>query len=410
MMKTQTNARDNKELKDVVVVYNDNDNEEDLIINGGGNTSKVGLILLLSLITLLSLAQQNWRGYNFAGASSSSSITLSSQSRSSYTPLITSIYNSNNNSSQRQSGTSMSKDDLPIYLIQPSANNNSNQRTAQITWGKLAKQWNRTAQYEDIFQLATPISSLPFGNSTISTQQQQKRRRIVVMIHCGPKTGSTTLRRACKINLEHTCGIQRNTAGHYPVGYMDETKLYPLIHQCTNTTHFCAKEITMPSSFDVVPIYNNVLFVHMFPFRMYDEWARSALKQQYDARGNKGCNTAKSLLEQCKHNRMEIDFRKYGKTELSKFKEGVIQRVNLYDNNNDDDKEEEEKEKHVFLLYHHRELNRILETLSVVYNIPLLPGSDGKGKEVRPEGTCVNDTKLLQMFHDCFSSELMELT
>jgi len=65
-------------------------------------------------------------------------------------------------------------------------------------------------------------------------------------------------------------------------------------------------------------------------------------------------------------------------------------------------------EKHVFLLYHHRELNRVLE-LSDAYE-PLLPGSDGKGKEVRPEGTCVNDTKLLQMFHDCFSSELMELT
>jgi len=168
----------------------------------------------------------------------------------------------------------------------------------------------------------------------------------------------------------------------------------------------------MPSSFDIVPMYENALFVHMFPFRMYDEWARSALKQQYDARGSKGCNTAKSLLEECKHNRMEIDFRKYGKTELSKFKEGVVQRMNLYD----DDEEKKKQtimmndEQHVFLLYHHRELNRVLETLSVVYDQPLLPGSDGKGKEVRPEGTCVNDTKLLQMFHDCFSSELMELT
>ena len=87
--------------------------------------------------------------------------------------------------------------------------------------------------------------------------------------------------------------------------------------------------------------------------------------------------------------------------------------MNLYDN--DDEKKKKETmmtndEKHLFLLYHHRELNRVLETLSVVYGTPLLPGSDGRGKEVRPEGTCVNDTKLLQMFHDCFSSELMELT
>ena len=212
MMKTQNNARNNEEL-----VYNDN---EEII--SGGNTSKVGLILLLSLITLLSLAQ-NFRGNNFLGASSP---TTSSSARSSYTPLITSIYNNSSyqstssygrsNNSQRQSGSSMSKDDLPIYLIQ-SANNN--QTYAQITWSKLAKQWNRTAQYEDIFQLATPTSSLPFSNSASSSKTlQQQRRRVVVMIHCGPKTGSTTLRRACKINLEHTCGIKRNTAGYSPVG------------------------------------------------------------------------------------------------------------------------------------------------------------------------------------------------
>ena len=52
MMKTQNNARNNEEL-----VYNDNDE-----IISGGNTSKVGLILLLSLITLLSLTNiRLWR-------------------------------------------------------------------------------------------------------------------------------------------------------------------------------------------------------------------------------------------------------------------------------------------------------------------------------------------------------------
>ena len=48
--------------------------------------------------------------------------------------------------------------------------------------------------------------------------------------------------------------------------------------------------------------------------------------------------------------------------QLSKFKEGVVQRMNLYDN---DEKKKKETmmmndEKHdVFLLYHHRELNRV---------------------------------------------------
>ena len=172
-----------------------NGNEE---IISGGNTRKVGLVLLLLLITLLSLAK-NLRGpYNFGAPSST---TSSSSSGSSYTPLLTSTYNNSSyqstssyeygrsNNSQRHSGSSMSKDYLPIYLIQSTANNN--QTYAQITWGKLAKRWNRTAQYEDIFQLATPISSLPFSNSTssLTTQEQKQQRRIVVMIHCGPKTG-----------------------------------------------------------------------------------------------------------------------------------------------------------------------------------------------------------------------------
>ena len=43
MKKTQNNnARDNKELKDVVILYNGN---EEII--SGGNTRKVGLVLLL---------------------------------------------------------------------------------------------------------------------------------------------------------------------------------------------------------------------------------------------------------------------------------------------------------------------------------------------------------------------------
>ena len=43
-----------------------------------------------------------------------------------------------------------------------------------------------------------------------------------------------------------------------------------------------------------------------------------------------------------------------------------------------------------------------------MYGIPLLPGSDRKGEEGRPEETC--DTKLLHFFHDCVRSELMELS
>jgi len=293
----------------------------------------------------------------------------------------------------------ITKDELPIYLIQSSSDDDTNHQTyAQMSWGQLAQEWNRTTQYDHLLDVATSISSLPMPPQ--STSISERGIRPIIMIHCGPKTGSTTLRKACKFNLQQTCNIPHNTAGHYPVGYMDESKLYPLIRNCTNTYHFCAKEITIPID---IPSFNNnddssIMMIHMFPFRQYNEWAQSALKQQYDARGTNGCMKTKMLLDECKHNRMEIDFRKYGKTELSHFKTNVVKRMNRLN------------EQHVFILYHHRELNDVLERLSEVHDIPTLPGSDGKGKEKRPEGTCDNSEKLLDMYHDCFSDELMKLT
>lgn len=271
---------------------------------------------------------------------------------------------------------------LPIYLHQSSTN-----LTARTTWGTVAARWNRTAEYDDLLRDAAPVRSLPAARSSA--------RRTAIMIHCGPKTGSTTLRRACRKNLERTCeGVERGR-NSFPEGYMDESKLYPLMRRCANTTHFCAKEVDLPASFDDVPLYDDVRFVHMFPFRNYDEWAASAMKQQHDRGGERACAKAEEKLQDCVPSHMEIDLRKYGKTELARFKRGVVPRM-------------AEGEEHVFLLYHHRELNDVLARLSDAYGVPLLPGSDGKGKAKRPEGTC--DPKLLRMYHECFSSQLMDIS
>jgi hypothetical protein len=65
-------------------------------------------------------------------------------------------------------------------------------------------------------------------------------------------------------------------------------------------------------------------------------------------------------------------------------------------------------ERHVILLYDYLELTSVLSYLSEMYNLPLLHHADERKKGVRPEGTC--DAELLDLFHDCFSSELMKLT
>ncbi|KAL3772442.1 hypothetical protein ACHAW5_008732 [Stephanodiscus triporus] len=276
----------------------------------------------------------------------------------------------------------VTKDSLPIYLLDTTAN-----RTAVTSWGELAGKWDRTTRYEDLLEMAKTIPSLPPASSTSRRKKTSARRRTVVMIHCGPKTGSTTLRAACRANLRETCGAERSKGRKWfaPPGYTDESVLYPLIRRCVNTTHFCVKDVDMP--IDVPAFRDDVaLFVHMFPFRDYDGWTTSAMKQQYDRGGTKACERTREFLEECKHNNMEIDFRKYGKARLSVFKDEVVRRMNRF-----------RDERHVFLLYHHLELSDVLGRLSVEYDVPSLPRSDARKKGKRPEGTC--DPALLEMFH-----------
>eukprot|EP00956_Cyclotella_meneghiniana_P010155 scaffold14002_cov43-Cyclotella_meneghiniana.AAC.1 len=67
-----------------------------------------------------------------------------------------------------------------------------------MPWGTLVTAWNRTATYTDLMTLADSITHLP---------PVDRNKRSVIMLHCGPKSGSTTLRVACGKNLEATCGI-----------------------------------------------------------------------------------------------------------------------------------------------------------------------------------------------------------
>ena len=205
----------------------------------------IHILILITIATLLVASFFYWRGiligwipattpskYN-ANVSSNEQLNVSKELL-----LLLERHNYNDTKSdlqeQQQQLTAISqqqlaplKESLPIYLVQSSTN-----ETAQTTWGALARQWNRTTQYDDLFlNNAMSIPSLPqsFGNTT---------RRTVVMMHCSPKTGSTTLRAACIHNLETTCGMHHPTLKS--MGYKDESKLFPLIKH-----HFCSKCITM---------------------------------------------------------------------------------------------------------------------------------------------------------------------
>lgn len=382
---------------------------------------------------------------------------------------------------------------LPIYLIDTStslslssatnsssssrSNSNSSSSSSPIvvsTWGEIASQWNRTTEYDNLLSLASTRSSLPNSSYNNSNNKQQLiQKRPIILIHCGPKVGSTTLRVACRRNIAQTCpqlleleqqsGKGHEKRAHAPTGYFGGERLHTVMRECTNTHYFCVNQITMSSEeedddeglletimmrsgteeeeeegevddgYDIeermesesnsktitrtissLPNANTTQYIHLFPFRNYNDWVKSATKQQYDRAGVKGCNSAQRHWEygKCNHYQMEIDIRKYGRVDLDRFQDGIVKRQisrrisggggGTASRPGGDDNEEEE---HTFILYLHRDLQKVIEIISSIYNIPMLAGTSSKKKGKRPEGTC--NESLVEMYHDCFSDELM---
>jgi hypothetical protein len=305
--------------------------------NNNSSSSRRGIAqLLLFLISLLSLLR----------ASST----------------ISKFYTENTSSSHHQTSETLN---IPIYLIDTSNLNHTN--IAVSTWGNIAPHWNRTTEYSNLMNLATTttVSSLPIDN--IKQQQQPK---IMVIIHCGPKVGSTTLRFACRNNLQRTCpqidlvGREKNNRVGAPHGYFggigkDSTRLISVMKECVDTYYFCVKQITV---LDMLPEIttgneimmtkqqqqqrqqtNNIQYIHLFPFRNYNDWVKSAIKQQYDRGGKNGCNTLQHKWEngKCQHHKKEIDLRKYGRVDLDCFLDGVVKRMNSISNSNNNGDDDE---------------------------------------------------------------------
>ncbi|KAL7452789.1 hypothetical protein ACHAXS_000284, partial [Conticribra weissflogii] len=182
----------------------------------------------------------------------------------------------------------------------------------------MASGWNRTTQYKDLIENSRGVSSMPIIN--------RSEERLVVIFHCSPKTGSTTLRLACKKNLETTCGLVTNSRRD-PYAYMMSNEFFSMVRSCNKTNYFCAKDIKM--LFDI-PAFDDVHFIHVFPFRNYDEWAQSAMKQIYSRSPDKECELLrdKYINQNCTYHYTELDFRQYSKTGLAKYKEFVIRRMN----------------------------------------------------------------------------------
>ncbi|KAL9179165.1 hypothetical protein ACHAXT_008455 [Thalassiosira profunda] len=266
---------------------------------------------------------------------------------------------------------------LPIHLLDPSAGT-----SAVLSWEALAANWDRDATFEHIANTSqsAPLPALPLNH------------RIAIIIHCAPKMGSATLRTACRDTLETTCGVDTDRKVD-PKGYNDPGELADLVRECNETHHFCQRRGLLKES---TPPITGVTFLHLYPFRNYDEWTTSALKQPFDRDGERGCDHLRTLMDDCEDNHGELSFWKYPKTQMSDALPVAMQRIN------------ERREGHYVALYPFREIHSLLEMLSDEYRIPMMVGSNGTEHAHRPRnGTC--NTAILDRFHECFTAGLTKL-
>ena len=149
--------------------------------------------------------------------------------------------------------------DVPIRIVHPSIN-----ETAILNWSSLSKNlWNETTTFETLFRSgnSSALPSLGAG------------QRAVVILHLSPKMGSLTLRLACKNLLKDKCQVE-NMKRKDPPGYEDVAELSKLIVQCKSINHFCLRR----GMFDPgkpEQLFENIVFLHLYPFRQYDEWTLS---------------------------------------------------------------------------------------------------------------------------------------
>jgi hypothetical protein len=268
-----------------------------------------------------------------------------------------------------------------IHAIRPSAN-----RHSVLKWRDLASMWDRHATFDDfLVNDISNISPLPIV---------PPNDRVVIVLHTAPKMGSLTLRIACRNSLIADCGrISRHTIE--PDGLRDGQELAGIIRECNSTHHFCLVKEMFPAGSEILR-FENTSFFHMYPFRNYDAWATSALKQEFDRGGLKNCENTDRSLDACRDRRPELSFSKYPKHRMSRALPRVMSRV------------DEMGETHHILLYPYDEIDMLLSVFGEIYHVPSLSGSSKAYHSDRPDGTC--DDSILEKFHDCFTHKLDEIS
>mmetsp|Transcript_120 Transcript_120/g.239 ORF Transcript_120/g.239 Transcript_120/m.239 type:complete len:467 (-) Transcript_120:54-1454(-) len=312
-------------------------------------------------------------------------------------------------------------DTFMIHIVQSTTSDGDNQSStlqwSEVRWRDVQTKWDRNTIFSDLIALSTPLYAEEISKAQNYSPPSKEKPKIV--IHCLPKTASTTLRVACRQHLRQNCEFIGNMPLRQdPYGYRDVDKFFDAVGKCPDVHHYCVqggdasmtilnydgeKDGKVNSNWK----YDNLIqnedvesetyhFIHLVPFRNFDEWAASALKQIYVIDGQ--CDDIDNLLEQCLGYR-ELYMELYPKSvmalqigmALNANKRGDMQ--NLH--------------RHHIVLYDYSQTDAIMKDVSEYFHVPPMPKTDQEAKKIRAEGTCPEKT--LMRFHECHDETLMKV-
>jgi hypothetical protein len=266
-----------------------------------------------------------------------------------------------------------------------------------VQWGDLVK-WGPNTSFNDLLQISTDLHDNDndggqHGLQTTSTNGLMKKK---LVLHCLPKTASTTLREACRYEFRRKCSASALPVdkGGFAFGYRNITNFFMAINECKDMNHFCVQGgslemdiMNYKASHDYREHYH---FIHMVPFRQFNEWVDSAISHIFFI--DKQCTRMEKVLNECLGLR-ELYMELYTKSVLST----LIGMALLMPNR---------KDIHHIVLYNYKDTESILFQISNYFGIDPLPRVNQTFKVKSSNETCP-DT-IAKQFHNCHDKTLMK--
>ena len=318
---------------------------------------------------------------------------------------------------------------------------------SEVRWKELVLNWNQETTFDTLLGMTTPLHDKK--NIKLPSFEEEGIMSKKFVLHCLPKAASTTLRRACYAHQKESCPEIEFPQQQDPFGYRKVDDFFTAVKKCKDINHFCvqggdanmsiinykgadkddmkegednkdgtpkddnwvntskeegeeADNIITPTKEERDDMKDDNLdrepfhFIHMVPFRNYNDWVESAIKQIYTIDGS--CNRIDRLLDEGCFGYRELYFELYPKIVLS-----MLTGMAFDANGNHEDVQS--KDKHHILLYNYVDVSTIVTRVSDYFDIEPMPGTNSRKKEVRAEGTCPSE--ISEKFHTCYDETLM---